>query len=125
MRHSILCEDDALKVSYAWRYRGIWQSLAVEASPIPQPIAPGSEEEFITEHYWGYTRRSRGPTSEYGVLHPRWTVYPIRSYAIQADFAAMYGEAFAALGGCEPASVLLAEGSEVSVSTGTRLASVR
>ena len=23
-----------------------------------QPITPGSEEEFITEHYWGYTKRA-------------------------------------------------------------------
>ena len=121
MRHSIVRTPGTLSVSYAWRHRGIWQSLAVEASSTTQAIAPGSEEGFITEHYWGYTKRTRGPTSEYGVLHPRWSVYPIQSFAIAADFAALYGPAFASLNQTAPASVLLAEGSAVSVLAGTRL----
>lgn len=120
-RHSILLTPDSLHVSYAWRHRDIWQNLTVEAEPTPQPIAAGSEEEFVTEHYWGYTKRSHGTTSEYGVQHPRWSVYPIRSFTIEADFASLYGKAFANLNHQPPASVLLAEGSEVSVSTGVRL----
>ena len=59
------------------------------SDPTPQPIEPGSEAEFITEHYWGYTKRTRGATSEYGVQHPRWLVYAIRNFAIQADFGAL------------------------------------
>jgi uncharacterized protein YqjF (DUF2071 family) len=121
MRHSIVATPEKLAVTYAWRHKGVWQSLAVETSPRARPIEPGSEEEFITEHYWGYTKRSRGSTSEYGVQHPRWQVYPIRSFKIEADFAALYGPAFAQLNGQTPASVLLAEGSDVSVSTGARL----
>ena len=93
----------------------------VEAGPTPQPIASASEEEFITDHYWGYTRRTRGASSEYAVQHPRWLVYPIRKFTIQADFTALYGPAFAALNGRPPASVLLADGSAVTVSTGTQL----
>ena len=121
MRHSIASTPGVLTVSYSWRHEQIWHSLAVEASPTPQPIAPGSEEEFITEHYWGYTKRTHGATSEYGVQHPRWQVYPIRNFGGKADFAALYGPAFASLNGRPPASILLAEGSAVSVSTGTRL----
>jgi uncharacterized protein YqjF (DUF2071 family) len=121
MSHSIVSTPDALNVSYSWRYKNIWQTLAVEADPTPQPILPGSEEEFITEHYWGYTKRSRGNTSQYGVQHPRWSVYPIRNFTIEVDFAALYGPAFASLNHQPPASVLLAEGSGVSVSTGMRL----
>jgi len=122
-RHSILLTPESLKVSYGWRHRGSWQTLAVESTPTSQPIAAGSEEEFVTEHYWGYTKRSGGTTSEYAVVHPSWSVYPIRGYKVEADFAALYGNAFAPLNGHAPASVLLAEGSEVSVSTGTRLLS--
>ena len=121
MRHSIRSTLGVLTVSYSWRHNSTWHSLAVEADPTPQPIAPGSEEEFITEHYWGYTKRSRGATSEYGVQHPRWQVYPIRAFGGQADFAALYGPAFAILNGRPPASILLAEGSAVTVSTGARL----
>ena len=121
MRHSIVSTAGALNVSYSWRHSGTGHSLAVEADPTARSIVPTSEEEFITDHYWGYTKRSRSATSEYAVEHPRWQVYPIRNFTIQADFAALYGPAFADLNHQPPASVLLAEGSEVSVSTGTRL----
>jgi uncharacterized protein len=41
--------------------------------------APGSQEEFITEHYWGYTACGER-TSEYRVEHPRWKIWrPIPS----------------------------------------------
>jgi hypothetical protein len=121
MRHSIASTPGVLTVSYSWRHQRTWHSLAVEADPTPQPIEPGSEEEFITEHYWGYTKRTRANTSEYGVQHPRWQVYPIRNFAIEADFATLYGPAFASLKRLPPTSILLAEGSAVTVSTGTRL----
>jgi len=121
MRHSFELTRDSLEVRYGWHHRGVWHHLEVQASPEPQPIAIGSEEEFLTEHYWGYTKRSRNYTSEYGVLHPRWSVYPIRTFKIEADFAALYGKAFAPLNDRAPASVLLAEGSAVSVLHGTRL----
>jgi uncharacterized protein YqjF (DUF2071 family) len=128
MRHSIVASADTLNVRYDWRHRvagrSTWHSLAVEAEPTPQPIAPDSEEEFLTEHYWGYTKRSRGSTSEYGVVHPRWSIYPIRSFSIQADFAALYGPEFAHLDHAAPASILLAEGSSVSVLQGTRLPAI-
>jgi uncharacterized protein len=120
-RAAITTTPEALTVSYAWHHSGTWHSLAVEADPTPQPIAPHSEEEFITEHYFGYTKRTRGDTSEYAVLHPRWSIYRIRCFTIQADFATLYGPAFAALNQQTPVGILLAEGSDVSVSTGTRL----
>ncbi|HEY4381309.1 MAG TPA: DUF2071 domain-containing protein [Acidobacteriaceae bacterium] len=122
-RHHIELTSGALTVSYSWCHQQTWHSLAVEADPTPQPIALGSEEEFLTEHYWGYTKRTRGTTSEYAVQHPRWQVYPIRDFTIEVDFAALYGPAFASLNGLPPASILLAEGSAVTVSTGTRITS--
>jgi uncharacterized protein len=123
MRRRIAFAPDALSVSYSWLHKRVWQSIAVEASPAAQPIQPGSVEEFITEHYWGYTKRTRGNTSEYGVQHPRWSVYPVRSFDIQADFATLYGPAFASLKSAAPVNILLAEGSEVSVLQGARLGS--
>jgi uncharacterized protein YqjF (DUF2071 family) len=122
MRHCIHSTSEALNVEYQWHNQGNWNRLAVEASRHPEPIAPGSLEEFITEHYWGYTKRTRGTTSEYAVQHPRWSVYPIRSFTIEADIATFYGPAFASLNPAQPANILLAEGSEVSVSSGIRLA---
>jgi uncharacterized protein YqjF (DUF2071 family) len=111
----------SLKVGYGWDLGGRSHSLSVEAAPIPHHILSNSEEDFITEHYWGYTKRTRGNTSEYGVEHPRWSIYPIRSHTVEADFAALYGPTFAPLTGAKPTSILLAEGSAVSVFEGTRL----
>jgi hypothetical protein len=86
-----------------------------------QGIAPGSEEEFITEHYWGYTKRSDGGTAAYQVEHPRWQTYRLQSYQVDVDFERLYGPQFAFLNGVRESSVLLAEGSGVTVHSGFRL----
>jgi uncharacterized protein YqjF (DUF2071 family) len=117
---------ETLSVRYSWLHEKVWQSVAVEAEPVAEAILPGSEAEFITEHYWGFTKRSGaegsgGYTSQYQVEHPRWETYPVRSYEIRADFGALYGPGFAFLNGRAPSGVLLAEGSAVSVHSGTRL----
>ncbi len=124
MRREITQTENSLEVLYDWRGQGRWYRIAAEASPVLRPIAPDSIEEFITEHYWGFTKRSRGPTSQYQVEHPRWQTYAIRRSMIDADFGALYGQAFASLNAQEPASVLLAEGAPVSIRGGTRLAAV-
>jgi uncharacterized protein YqjF (DUF2071 family) len=121
MRFRISLAPEALGVSYQFDYRKVSQTVAVSASPSPRPIAPGSVEEFITEHYFGYTRRHRGATSEYGVVHPRWSIYAIDRHYIRVDFASIYGPAFAHLSPATPDNILLAEGSAVSVLRGTRL----
>ena len=110
-----------LSVEYRWTFGGGTHRLAVEASPNPEPIPMGSEEEFITEHYWGYTKRSNGTTSAYQVEHPRWQTHPIQNFTVTANFLSLYGAAFAPLNYQQPSSVLLAEGSAVSVSSGVSL----
>jgi len=116
-RHTIANTPESLHVSYGWKHQNTWHTLAVDAEPHPQPIAPNSIEEFITEHYWGFTKRSNGTTSQYEVHHPRWQVYPIHHHAIQANLGILYGSAFEHLDATQPANILLAEGSAVSVAT--------
>jgi hypothetical protein len=88
----------------------------------PHPMAPGSLEAFITEHYWGYTKRSARPgsarTSAYQVEHPRWETYPVRSWKLELDYAKMYGPQWEFLNAATADSVLVAEGSAVKVYTG-------
>ena len=122
-RHRIVRSAGALEVGYHWKHRGRWSTLAVQAAPEPQPIAAGSLEHFITEHYWGFTKRSRGAASQYEVRHPHWLTYPVLRFRIEADFAALYGPQFASLNRQQPDSILLAEGSAISVHSGTRLTS--
>jgi uncharacterized protein YqjF (DUF2071 family) len=115
-----------LDISYSWKVpsgaaKGRWQHLSVQAESQALDIAPASMEEFITEHYWGYTARRDGVTGEYGVEHPHWQHYPVRAAQVSADFAALYGKAFAHLTGREPDHVLLAEGSAIAVRQGSHI----
>ena len=118
-RHAWSTTPTTFDVRYDWRHRGQWQTIAVQASPTPEPIAPNSLNEFITEHYWGYTKRRNGSTGEYGVAHPRWQVYPLRSAHIQADFGSLYGPQFADLTQRTPDHILLAEGSAIAIRSGS------
>jgi uncharacterized protein len=121
-RSSIITTPQSLDVAYSWKHGGRWHTLAVEAAPTPQPIVEGSEEEFITEHYWGYTKRRDGSTSAYEVQHPHWSTYPILRHNITADLGSLYEPAFTSLNTQQPTSILLAEGSAVSVLSGIKLA---
>ena len=86
-----------------------------------EEMTPGSEEEFVAEHYWGYTRQRDGGTLEYEVEHPPWRVARARDARFVCDVAKVYGEEFAhALSG-EPSSVFYAEGSAVKVYSGVRI----
>ena len=120
-RSEISSDAKTLTAEYGWKLGGRWHTLSAAAYLPPQAIAPGSEEEFLTEHYWGYTRRSDGSTSAYQVEHPRWQTYRLQSYEIAVDFENLYGPKFGFLTGQRVSSVLLAEGSEVTVHSGFRL----
>jgi uncharacterized protein YqjF (DUF2071 family) len=123
MRHQWEEIEGQRSVRYQWRYKSRWNELQVKAALHQQPIETNSAEEFFTEHYWGYTKRSAW-TSEYEVLHPRWMIYPILQHSVDVDFGALYGSKFASLSEREPESVLLAEGSEIEVHAGERVAAV-
>src|SRR5260370_2413435 len=61
-------------IEYRWGSRSCGSALRVEFEGSPNYPAAGSEEEFITEHYWGYVVQRSGCASEYGVEHPPWRV---------------------------------------------------
>ncbi len=120
MMHRWETVDDNLIVEYRWKLKE-WNSLQVQCAKDAVTIAEGSEAEFITEHYWGYTKIGEQRTSEYGVEHPRWKVYPVKDYAIHVGFGNVYGEQFEFLKNETPASVFLAEGSEIIVREGLKI----
>ena len=117
-KNDIQTTDNQLFVKYSWKHKGIWNHIKVTADLQTKPIIIGSEEEFITEHYWGYAGYSAQKTNEYQVQHPRWNVHSVKDYDIKCDFEELYGSEFAFLKQTKPTSVLLAEGSEVSVFKG-------
>ncbi len=121
MSHKWEQKPDSLFVEYKWQKANEWNTIAVSTHPEPIDILPGSEEEFITEHYWGYTKTDANKTSEYGVEHPRWKVYKTLDQKIDVNFAQNYGEQFEFLNSSTPKSVFLAEGSEIFVKKGKRI----
>jgi hypothetical protein len=123
MRHSITGDPTrgGMDVRYGWRWRGRWNGIGGVASGSAAEAAPGSEEEFITEHYWGYSSLRGGGCVEYQVEHPRWRVWTLSRPVLDCDVAALYGERFAAPLAGEPSSAFLADGSEVTVHQGVRL----
>ncbi|MEL1242972.1 DUF2071 domain-containing protein [Flavobacterium sp. DGU11] len=119
-RHSWEEKDDTLTVEYGWK-KGEWYTIKVVTDKTPVDIKPESEEEFITEHFWGYTKINDRVTSEYEVAHPRWQIYPIKSHEVNVDFEKVYGSDFAFLQHEKPVSVYLAEGSEILVKQGRKI----
>ncbi|MCA9232221.1 MAG: DUF2071 domain-containing protein [Planctomycetales bacterium] len=106
---------------YEWKFQGQWQQLDVQSVGQPHDTTPGSEANFIVEHYWGYTRRRDGSTSEYRVEHPPWRVWTVSASQFQCDVARLYGPEFAQPLSVAPHSALLAEGSKVVVRSGRKL----
>jgi uncharacterized protein len=115
MRYVEASDEDVLRTAYHWWYKRRWNSISLKAESRSKPLEEGSQEEFITEHFWGYAKAGKDRTNEYQVAHPRWEVYPVTHHEIDCDFRVLYGPAFADLGQRKPQSVFLAEGSAVSV----------
>ena len=95
-----------------------WARRSRRAPAFP---APGSQEEFITEHYWGYTRQRDGSTVEYQVEHPQWRVWSATDARFSCDVAAVYGTEYTSALGAAPASAFVADGSPVTVRRGVPL----
>jgi uncharacterized protein YqjF (DUF2071 family) len=107
--------DQQQDIGYHWKYKNHWNKLEVKAGAASYPLNTGSEEEFITEHFWGYSSVNKETTGEYQVEHPRWDIYPVQSYTIDCNFDQLYGTPFSILNQQKPCSVFLAEGSAISV----------
>ncbi len=121
MRHEIAVLGPERRVRYEWREGAAWASIAAATIGGPAALVTGSEEEFITEHFWGYTRQRDGGTIEYQVAHPDWRVWETRDARATGPLTDTYGAAFSAALQGAPRSAFVAEGSEVTVFRPRRL----
>jgi uncharacterized protein YqjF (DUF2071 family) len=108
-------------VEYTWTSDGHVSAVRAEFAGLPGPVAAGSPEEFITEHYWGYVRQRDGSCLEYEVAHPRWQVWQATSAALDCDVKGFYGAPYQAALSAPPASAFVADGSAVTVYRGERI----
>jgi uncharacterized protein YqjF (DUF2071 family) len=102
-------------IQYSWKIQKKWNQLSASTSKEMEPLQAGSLDEFIFEHYYGYTKINNTKTQEYKVNHPRWLVNKVLEHSIQCDFKAMYGNDFKFLNHQTPESVIVAEGSSVTI----------
>jgi uncharacterized protein len=122
MRHRAETDGARMAAEYEWRIGGRWARLHGEGAGEPALPAEGSLEEFITEHYWGYSAQRDGGCVEYHVKHPRWRVWQGASAGFVGDGTALYGAELGAVLTRVPDSAFIADGSAVVVYAGTRIA---
>src|SRR4029079_12851580 len=84
------------------------------AAPLVLPT-PGSLEEFIVEHYWGYTHGRDGRTREYKVAHSPWRVARAKNITWNCDIVTTYNTPLAEFLTAPPTSAIIAEGSPIQV----------
>ncbi|MBL0182827.1 MAG: DUF2071 domain-containing protein [Chitinophagaceae bacterium] len=121
MDHFSVDQGKEFSTGYLWKHQNKWNKIEAVTETLALPMQPGSEEEFIAEHYWGYSKFDGHTTFEYNVRHPAWRVFKVKNYNIDCDFASLYGPGFASLQTTVPDSVFMAEGSAVSVLKKRRL----
>jgi uncharacterized protein YqjF (DUF2071 family) len=109
------------EVEYSWRFGGRWNHVGLAIAGDLQEMTPGSLDEFIAEHYWGYTAQRGGGCLEYRVEHPRWRIWKADQFWLECEVAALYGEKFTRPLAGAPVSAFVAEGSEITVYRGARI----
>ncbi|HBL27531.1 MAG TPA: hypothetical protein DD490_11905 [Acidobacteria bacterium] len=126
MRHEVVLPGatGVGRAEYGWRLDGRDYSLAARLRGEPGLPPMGSEEEFITEHYWGYAAQRDGSSLEYRVEHPQWEVWATEEAAFTGDAGALYGADFSPFLQGPPASAFVAVGSPVVVRKGVRITPV-
>jgi uncharacterized protein len=118
MRHTYGAAAEAgapTSVEYGWESGEGWNAIHVAPYGIGRRATDGSEEQFITEHYWGYTRQRDGSTVEYRVAHEPWRVWSVANPRIQGDCSSTYGTELARILQAPPTSAFLADGSAITV----------
>lgn len=114
-KNKLQLNDKNQLIQYSWKINQQWNEINVHTTLDSDEMIPESIEEFIFEHYYGYTKINAEISQEYRVNHPRWKVNKVLDYSITCDFQAMYGNDFSLLSNQEPHSVIFASGSDVSV----------
>jgi hypothetical protein len=113
---------NVIATEYSWgrgRGRCAMRAQTDDKGYLPRP---GSLSEFITEHYWGYAAQKNAGCQEYEVKHPQWRVRDAAQCSFSGDPSPIYGPRFADVLRREPDSAFLAEGSDVTVFKGLRIA---
>jgi uncharacterized protein YqjF (DUF2071 family) len=121
MKNEITANGDKSEIEYSWKHANNWSQLFARSFTAAKLPAEGSLEQYITEHYWGYSRQKSGATLEYHVAHAPWNVSVATEAGFNGDVGGLYGKDFANVLGKSPDSAYIANGSAVTVYSGTKI----
>lgn len=117
MRHRI----ETASFEYGWQVGNQWCKLSAETTGIATQPQVGTLEQFITEHYWGYSSQRTGGCVEYRVSHPPWQVWSAAKARFEGEASVLYGDELATVLQRRPDCAFVADGSPVLLFTGQRL----
>jgi uncharacterized protein len=120
MSHTFSNAGPGKMVGYGWKGGAGWCTLRAQIEKEPSLPLEGSVQQFITEHYWGYSNQTGGGSLEYHVAHVPWRVWTATKAEFSGDPSDIYGSELADVISRPPISALVAEGSAVSVFNGYR-----
>src|SRR5579864_4628981 len=121
LRHSIDLTNSGGSIEYSWDLQRERFRLHGQTDGSPSVAVDGSLEQFISEHYWGYSRHRDGSSLEYHVAHEPWRIWRASNAALEGNGSALYGSDFGSVLSRPPRSAFISEGSAVSVFTGVRI----
>jgi uncharacterized protein len=123
MRHRVKPQSASKTVEYQWQIDKQWCRLSAQTVGLPTHTQEGSLEQFITEHYWGYSsqRGGHGGCIEYHVSHPSWQVWATTNAEFDGDASALYGHELGTTIQRRPDCAFVADGSPVIVFKGNRV----
>ena len=123
MRHNIVQTNGTLQsVEYVFGGPRDECRLALHVNGAAQEMGGGSDEEFLSDREWGYTRQRDGGTIEYRVEHAKWRVWPAARWELEGPLGEFYDEPFASILSGAPTSAFVSDGSAVKVLFPERIA---
>lgn len=122
-RQEIEEDETSLKAGYYWQLNKEWQHIIVKSRRLASPVPENSESHFILDRLYGYGKIDDKTSNEYRISHSDWHTYEVEEYSIKVDFAKQFGAEFSMLSSATPHSVILAEGSAVTVEGTSKITS--
>lgn len=102
-------------LEYKWYQNGKEYFIKSSFQNEEVSMIKSSHEEFIYEHYYGFTKVNDNETWEYKVNHAQWKVNKNIGFEVACDFELCYGKSFAFLQHEKPHSIYNAIGSDVCI----------
>lgn len=123
MKHRIATQklNMTAEYQYQWQVGGQWCRLSAQTVGRPTRPQEGSLEQFITEHYWGYSAQPTGGCIEYHVSHVPWQVWATTQAGFEGEASVLYGSELATVLQRRPDCAFVADGSPVLVFAGRRV----